>query len=125
MVGVVCRAALGISPGRVYMRGSTPRADHLMSLVSPIIMAVDLVLEIYEYVLIATIIFSWLHAFGVVNPRNQAVATIGDVLYRLTEPVLRPIRRFMPNLGGLDLSPIVVFLAIFVIRQYLRIIVRW
>lgn len=96
-----------------------------MSLVSPIIMAVDLVLEIYEYVLIATIIFSWLHAFGVVNPRNQAVATIGDVLYRLTEPVLRPIRRFMPNLGGLDLSPIVVFLAIFVIRQYLRIIVRW
>ena len=88
-------------------------------------MAADLVLEIYGWVLIAMIVFSWLHAFGVVNPRNQAVATIGDLLYRLTEPVLRPIRRFMPNLGGLDLSPIVVFLAIFIIRQYLRMLVRW
>jgi YggT family protein len=96
-----------------------------MSLASPIFMALDLVLELYAYVLIAMIVFSWLHAFGVVNPRNQAVATIGDVLYRLTEPVLRPIRRILPNLGGLDLSPIVVFLAIFVIRQYLRILVRW
>jgi YggT family protein len=96
-----------------------------MSLASPIIMAADLVLELYGWVLIAMIVFSWLHAFGVVNPRNHAVATIGDVLYRLTEPVLRPIRRFMPNLGGLDLSPIVVFLALFIIRQYLRILVRW
>lgn len=96
-----------------------------MSLASPIIMAADLVLELYGWVLIAMIVFSWLHAFGVVNSRNQAVATIGDVLYRLTEPVLRPIRRFMPNLGGLDLSPIVVFLAIFIIRQYLHILARW
>ena len=96
-----------------------------MSLASPIIMAADLVLELYGWVLIAMIVFSWLHTFGVVNPRNQAVATIGDVLYRVTEPVLRPIRRFMPNLGGLDLSPIVVFLAIFIIRQYLHILARW
>jgi len=96
-----------------------------MSLASPILMAADLVLELYGWVLIAMIVFSWLHAFGVVNPRNQAVATIGDVLYRLTEPVLRPIRRFLPNLGGLDLSPVVVFLAIFVIRQYLRLMLRW
>lgn len=96
-----------------------------MSLASPILMAADLVLELYGWVLIAMIVFSWLQAFGVVNPRNQAVATIGDVLYRLTEPVLRPIRRFLPNLGGLDLSPVVVFLAIFVIRQYLRLMLRW
>ena len=96
-----------------------------MSLASPILMAADLVLELYGWVLIAMIVFSWLHAFGVVNSRNQAVATIGDVLYRLTEPVLRPIRRFLPNLGGLDLSPVVVFLAIFVIRQYLRLMLRW
>lgn len=96
-----------------------------MSLISPIILALDIVLDLYGWVMIAMIVFSWLHAFGVVNPRNQAVATIGDVLYRLTEPVLRPIRRFMPNLGGVDLSPIVVFLAIFVIRQYLHILARW
>jgi len=119
------RPALGKSGPRVYMRGSFPGAETLMSLASPILMAADLVLELYGWVLIAMIVFSWLHAFGVVNPRNQAVATIGDVLYRLTEPVLRPIRRFLPNLGGLDLSPVVVFLAIFVIRQYLRLMLRW
>jgi YggT family protein len=96
-----------------------------MSLASPIILAADLVLDLYGWVLIAMIVFSWLQAFGVVNTRNQAVATIGDVLYRLTEPVLRPIRRILPNLGGLDLSPIVVFLAIFIIRQYLRMMLRW
>lgn len=96
-----------------------------MSLISPIISVIDLVLELYEYVLIAMIIFSWLHAFGVVNSRNPAVTAIGDVLFRLTEPVLRPIRRVLPNFGGLDLSPIVVFLAIFLIRQYLHIFARW
>lgn len=96
-----------------------------MPLIYPIVSAVDLVLDLYSWVLIAAIVFSWLHAFGVVNTRNQAVATIGDVLWRLTEPVLRPIRRFLPNLGGVDLSPIVVFLAIFVIRQYLRMLLRW
>lgn len=95
-----------------------------MTLIYPIVAAIDLVLQLYEYVLVAMIVFSWLHAFGVVNTRNQAVATIGDVLYRLTEPVLAPIRRIMPNLGGLDLSPIVVFLGIFVVRQYLMILVR-
>ena len=96
-----------------------------MSLISPIIAVIDLVLELYGWVLIAMIVFSWLHAFGVVNPRNQAVTAIGDVLFRLTEPVLRPIRRILPNFGGLDLSPIVVFLAIFLIRQYLHILARW
>jgi len=125
MVDGVAKPALGNCRRRVYMGVSTPRADAPMSLASPIILAVDLVLELYEYVLIAMIIFSWLHAFGVVNTRNHAVSVIGDVLYRLTEPVLRPIRRFMPNLGGLDLSPIVVFLAIFVLRQYLRMMLRW
>ncbi len=95
-----------------------------MTLIYPIVAAIDLVLQLYEYVLVAMIIFSWLQAFGVINTRNPAVATIGDVLYRLTEPVLAPIRRIMPNLGGLDLSPIVVFLAIFVVRQYLMILVR-
>ena len=96
-----------------------------MPLIYPIVSAVDLILQLYEYVLVAMVIFSWLHAFGVVNPRNQAVSVIGDVLYRLTEPVLRPIRRIMPNLGGLDLSPIIVFLAIYVLRLYLGLLVRW
>lgn len=72
---------------------------------------------------IAAIVFSWLYQFGVVNSRNRAVAAIGDALYRMTEPVLAPIRRFLPNLGGLDLSPLVVFLGIFLVRQYLRMLI--
>lgn len=96
-----------------------------MTLIYPIVSVVDLVLDLYGWVLIASIVFSWLYGFGVVNPRNPAVGAIGDVLARLTEPVLRPIRRFLPNFGGLDLSPLVVFLAIFLIRQYLHILVRW
>ncbi|MCE1235470.1 MAG: YggT family protein [Hyphomicrobiales bacterium] len=95
-----------------------------MALITPIILVIDLLLDLYGWVLIAAIVFSWLYQFGVINSRNRAVASIGDVLYRLTEPVLAPIRRFLPDLGGLDLSPIVVFLGIFLIRQYLHLAVR-
>ena len=95
-----------------------------MALITPIILVIDLLLDLYGWVLIGAIVFSWLYQFGVVNSRNRAVAAIGDVLYRLTEPVLAPIRRFMPDLGGLDLSPLVVFLAIFLVRQYLHILFR-
>ena len=76
-----------------------------------------LVLDLYTWIIIASAIFSWLYAFGVVNPRNQFVGTIGKMLYQLTEPALRPIRRFLPNMGGLDLSPIVLLLLIFLIER--------
>ncbi|TGR64364.1 YggT family protein, partial [Mesorhizobium sp. M2D.F.Ca.ET.223.01.1.1] len=58
-------------------------------------------------------------AFRVVNSRNQFVGTVGNMLYRLTEPALRPIRRFMPDLGGIDISPIILLLILFFIRQLL------
>jgi YggT family protein len=74
-------------------------------------------LDIYVYVIIAMAVFSWLLAFNVVNQRNQAVATIGNMLYQLTEPLLRPIRRRMPIMGGLDLSPIVLLLLIFLVQR--------
>jgi len=74
-------------------------------------------LDLYVWVIIAAAIFSWLYVFNVVNPRNQVVATIGRMLHQLTEPVLRPIRRRLPSLGGLDLSPIVLILAIFLIQR--------
>jgi YggT family protein len=64
--------------------------------------------QLYVYVLIASAVLSWLIAFNVVNTRNQVVAMIADTLWRLTEPALRPIRRILPNLGGLDLSPVVL-----------------
>lgn len=76
-----------------------------------------LVLSLYTWVIIASAIYSWLYAFGVVNPRNTAVATIGKMLYQLTEPALRPIRRVVPNFGGLDVSPIILLLLIFLIER--------
>lgn len=80
---------------------------------------IDTILDLYFWVLILSAVLSWLVAFNVVNTRNRAVYVIGDFLYRVTEPVLRPIRRVLPNMGGLDLSPIVVILLIGFIRQLL------
>jgi YggT family protein len=69
------------------------------------------------WVLIASAIMSWLIAFKVVNTYNRVVATIGEVLYRLTEPVLAPIRRVLPTVGGLDLSPVVLILLLVFLKN--------
>ena len=74
------------------------------------------IIEIYTWIVIASAVFSWLYAFNVVNPRNQFIAMIGSALYKMTEPALRPIRRVLPDLGGLDLSPLVLLLGLFFIR---------
>ncbi|TPI61171.1 YggT family protein [Mesorhizobium sp. B3-1-3] len=87
----------------------------MIALIQTIVMALD----IYWWIIIASAIFSWLYAFNVVNSRNQFVGTIGNMLYRLTDPALRPIRRFMPDLGGIDISPIILLLILFFIRQFL------
>lgn len=78
-------------------------------------------LNFYIYILIASAIFSWLIAFNVINTRSPVVSTIVDVLYRLTEPLLQPIRRFLPSFGGLDLSFIVLWLLIELIRRIIRL----
>jgi len=78
---------------------------------------IDLALNLYTWVLIASAIFSWLYAFNVINSRNQFVDSIGRFLYNVTEPALRPIRRFMPDLGGIDISPVILLLIIFFIRS--------
>jgi YggT family protein len=75
------------------------------------------ILDIYSAIIIASAIMSWLVAFGVVNVRNQFIRVVVDLLYRVTEPVLRPIRRFLPNLGGIDISPVVALLLIIVIQH--------
>jgi YggT family protein len=82
-----------------------------------IIEIVLLVLELYVYLLVASAILSWLIAFNVVNTRNQFVAAVAEFLYRITEPVLAPIRSFLPNLGGLDISPIILILIILFIQK--------
>ncbi|SEQ24448.1 YggT family protein [Devosia sp. YR412] len=79
------------------------------------------ILEIYRWVLIAMIIMSWLISFNVINTRNGFVEGLWRVLNQLTEPVLRPIRRIMPNFSGLDISPIIAFILIFFIDQVIRI----
>ena len=87
-----------------------------------ILFVILLILDIYIWLLIAAAVLSWLVAFNVVNSRNQFVAMVGDFLYRITEPVLRPIRNVLPGLGGIDLSPVVLILLIILIKD---IIVRY
>jgi len=76
-----------------------------------------MLLNLYVWLLIAAAVLSWLIAFNVVNVRNQFVGMVADFLYRITEPVLRPIRNVMPNLGGLDVSPVILILIIYFIQQ--------
>ena len=81
-----------------------------------------IVLQVYVWLLIAAAVLSWLVAFNVVNTRNQVVAMLGDFLWRITEPALRPIRVVLPNLGGIDISPVILILIIFLIEN---IIIRY
>jgi YggT family protein len=74
-------------------------------------------LQLYVWLVVAAAVLSWLVAFNVVNTRNQVVSTIGEFLYRITEPVLRPIRNFMPHLGGIDISPIILILLIYLVER--------
>ena len=78
-----------------------------------------IVLDLYVWLLIASAILSWLIAFNVVNTRNQFVAGVAEFLYRITEPALGPIRRRLPNFGGLDISPIILFFLLWLIVLYL------
>ena len=75
------------------------------------------IISIAWFLVIASAIFSWLYAFNVINANNQVIATIGRSLYQLTEPIYRPIRRILPNLGGIDVSPIILLLIIFFIQR--------
>jgi len=76
-----------------------------------------LVLNLYTWVIIAVAILSWLVAFNVVNTRKDLVRSVGRFLEAVTEPALRPIRNVLPNLGGIDVSPIILLLLIFFIER--------
>ena len=78
---------------------------------------VMVVLNLYTWVIIAGAILSWLIAFGVVNIRNDVVRSVWNLFLALTEPFLRPIRNFLPSTGGLDISPIILLLAIMLIER--------
>ncbi|HHK75009.1 MAG TPA: YggT family protein [Rhizobiales bacterium] len=84
-----------------------------------ILILLSQIISLYVWILIASAVLSWLVAFNVVNTQNRFVYAIGDFLYKITEPVLRPIRKVLPDLGGIDLSPIVLILGLFFIRNLL------
>jgi YggT family protein len=96
----------------------------MMNVINAILAAslelIDALLGLYVWAIIISAILSWLVAFGIVNTRNRFVQSVGDFLYRITEPVLARVRRFMPILGGIDLSPIVVIFAIFFLQSFIR-----
>lgn len=78
------------------------------------------IIQIYIWIVIIGAVLSWLVAFNVVNTQNRFVYTIMDMIYRLTEPVLAPIRRLLPNLGGIDVSPVVLILLLFLVQNLIR-----
>jgi YggT family protein len=98
-----------------------PDPDFSGSFMRAIFEVILVVLQLYIWLLIAAAVLSWLIAFNVVNVRNQFVGMVADFLYRITEPVLRPIRGMMPNLGGLDISPVILILIIFFIQRVIEI----
>ena len=104
---------LARSAANVYMSVNRELETDMLALFQTI----DLALNLYTWILIASAIFSWLYAFNVINSSNQFVNSVGHFLYAVTEPALRPIRRILPDLGGIDISPVILLLIIFFIRS--------
>ena len=90
-------------------------------MVNPFLWLIDTLITLYIYVLIAAAVMSWLIAFNVVNSYNPTVRRIWDFLYRVTEPALRPIRANLPNLGGIDISPVILIIGL----MFLRVFIQW
>jgi YggT family protein len=86
---------------------------------NPVHWLIDTALELYIWVIIASVVLNWLVAFSVINTRNAFVNQIGEFLFRVTEPVLRPIRNILPNLGGIDISPMILILLLIFARRLL------
>lgn len=84
---------------------------------NPFLWLVDTIITLYIWILIASAVLSWLVVFNVVNTRNPIVNSIGDFLYRVTEPALRSIRNIMPNLGGIDISPVILIIGLLFLKQ--------
>lgn len=116
-----CQGALALprgtpfpqAPKRLFVTGAAPRE----SAMNPFLWLVDTIITIYIWLLIGSAVLSWLIAFNVVNTRNPIVHSIGDFLYRITEPLLRPIRNMLPNLGGIDVSPVILIIGLLFLRQ--------
>ena len=84
---------------------------------NPFLWLILTIIDIYIWLLIGAAVLSWLIAFNVVNTRNPIVANVGEFLYRITEPALRPIRNMLPNLGGIDISPVILIILLLFLKQ--------
>jgi YggT family protein len=91
-------------------------------MLAPFIEVILILLDFVWWLIIASVVVSWLVAFGVLNTRNDVVYRILDILNRVTDPIMRPIRRLIPPMGGLDLSPMVVLLIIYVLQREIQIV---
>ncbi len=90
-----------------------------MIIIDPLFRIAMIAVGLYIWLIIIGAILSWLVAFNVVNTSNRAIYMIGDFLYRITEPAMRPIRRILPNMGGIDLSPVVLILGLIFLQMVL------
>tara|TARA_B110000196_G_C20505490_1_gene368746 strand:- start:123 stop:425 length:303 start_codon:yes stop_codon:yes gene_type:complete len=90
-----------------------------MIIIDPLIRVAIIAVDLYIWVIIIGAILSWLVAFNIINTTNQLVYTIIDFLHRITEPALRPIRKVMPNFGGIDISPIALILGLIFLQMVL------
>jgi YggT family protein len=102
-------------PKQAAIRHPDDRTERLS--MNPFLWLVDTLITLYIWILIAAAVLSWLIAFNVVNTRNPIVSNIGEFLYRVTEPALRPIRNIMPNLGGIDISPVILIIGLLFLKQ--------
>jgi YggT family protein len=116
-VGEAVPALPGLRRSRAAATVSATADNAERQAMRPLIELIVYIIDLYKWIVIAQVIMSWLVAFGVINTHNRLVAQIGEVLYRLTEPALRPIRRVIPDLGGIDISPIVLLLLLWLVQR--------
>ncbi|MSO96865.1 MAG: YggT family protein [Rhodospirillaceae bacterium] len=96
-----------------------------MVLLVPIVNVIDIILGLYWWVVIISVVMSWLVQFNVINTQNRFVYMLGSAVNQLTEPPLRQIRRYVPVFGGLDFSPILLLLGLYLVREYLGVFRGW
>ena len=91
-----------------------------MIVLGPLIEVTIVAIDLYMWVVIISVILSWLVAFNIINTSNRFVYSVVDFLYRITEPAMRPIRRFLPNLGGVDIAPVILILGLYFLQRVLH-----
>ena len=96
-----------------------------MGFIDPFFVILGMAIRLYIYAVVISAILSWLVSFRIVNTSNRLVYMIVDFLYRITEPALRPIRRFIPSLGGVDISPIILIFLLYFIEMELGSLRIW